>query len=118
MKGSTVLLIGAGAIAVLYLLGRKSAAATAAPQGPNYNAYAPIDYATPLIAPGTISNPLTQLISVLPYSRKQAIIDTPASLPSDQLFTPGANSGSGGYLDSDPTGTSFADGSGSSTYYA
>jgi hypothetical protein len=54
-----------------------------------------------------ISNPVQASPSVLPYSYKQATIDTPLLLGTDQLFTPVVGGGSaGGYTESGTPGTS------------
>jgi hypothetical protein len=54
----------------------------------------------------TIANPVSTSPAILPYSYKQATIDTPALLNTDQLFTPLAGYGSSGaYAESGTPGT-------------
>lgn len=69
---------------------------------------APSDRATPPGNLATVPNPVKASPSILPYSYKQATIDTPALLGTDQLFTPvpgGGSSGSYSEDDSYSTGT-------------
>jgi hypothetical protein len=77
------------------------------------------DANTPIIGRGTITNPIYPIPSVLPYSYKQQVIDTPAILGTDSIFTPPSNLNSNfgsGYADQ---GSNASDniGSGTSTYF-
>lgn len=67
---------------------------------------APADRATPNTGAAIIGNPVQASPAVLPYSYKQATIDTPSLLGTDQLFTPVPGGGSGGaYTESGAPGT-------------
>lgn len=52
----------------------------------------------------TLWNPVSASPAVLPYSYKQATVDLPSLLGSDDLFTPSAGS-AGAYADDEDTGT-------------
>jgi hypothetical protein len=65
---------------------------------------APADRSTPTQNQTTLSNPVSASPSILQYNYKQATIDNPSLLGTDQLFTPGAGS-SGAYSEDDSTGT-------------
>lgn len=55
------------------------------------------DRNTPYLGNGQITNPVYPSVAVLPYSYKQQVIDTPALLDTNSLFTPSASgTGSGG----------------------
>lgn len=80
------------------------------------------DANTPFLGTGTITNPVYPLPSVLPYSYKQQVIDTPSILGTDSIFTPPSDL----YTNLGSSGTGYADqgsnasdniGSGTSTYY-
>jgi len=77
------------------------------------------DTNTPTRGQTTLWNPVSPLPSVLPYSYKQQVIDTPSILGTDSIFTPPAdintNFGSG-YADQG-TSTDTQLGSGTSTYF-
>jgi len=65
-----------------------------------------LDRATPIVGAATLINPVQASPSLLAYSYKQAAIDLPALLRSDDLFTPSAGGGSAGsYLESGTPGT-------------
>lgn len=70
------------------------------PYDPNANNI-PRDRNTPPPNATTVSNPIGSNTSILPYSYKQATIDTPAMLNTDQLFTPDYGS-AGAYSDQAP----------------
>jgi hypothetical protein len=57
------------------------------------------DRNTPYLGDGTISNPVYPLPTVLPYSYKQSVIDTPSLLSTNDIFTPSATGSSGSYAD-------------------
>ncbi len=64
---------------------------------PAYDPNAAIpDTNTPNVGRATISNPVTPTPAVLPYSYRQAVVDTPALLGTDALFTPSYGGGSSG----------------------
>jgi hypothetical protein len=74
------------------------------------------DANTPYLGNGTISNPVYPAPSVLPYSYKQQVVDTPGVLGTADLFTPSNVTGSSGaYADQGGYGGSNAD-SGSADY--
>lgn len=127
MSSSTtkVLLIAAASAVAVYLLVRKTpASAPAAAQATPYSgksgtlswlsntvsqligatAYDPrsavADRSTPIFNPSIVSNPVSPATSVLPYSYKQATVDIPSLLGTDDLFTPGSGS-SGNYIEDD-----------------
>lgn len=54
------------------------------------------DKNTPHVGNSTVSNPVKSSPSILPYSYKQAVIDTPTLLGTDRLFTPVPGYGSSG----------------------
>jgi hypothetical protein len=62
------------------------------------------DRTTPVYNPSVVSNPVVPSPAVLPYSYKQAIIDVPGLLGTDDLFTPSYGS-SGAYSESGDPGT-------------
>jgi hypothetical protein len=71
----------------------------------------PHDANSPIIAPGTVSNPVSGVSQILPYSYKQQNIDNATLLNTDSLFTPSdtGSGSSGSYADdtgsdSDPSG--------------
>jgi hypothetical protein len=70
--------------------------------GPSTPGTVPTDANSPPIAPTTLWNPVQAAPSVLPYSYKQQVIDTPALLGTQDLLTPSADGSgsSGSYLDS------------------
>jgi len=65
------------------------------------------DTSTPPVAPAVWNNPVSASPSVLPYSYKQQVIDTPTLLGTTTLFTPSddGSGASGSYVDSNPAGT-------------
>ena len=62
------------------------------------------DRSTPVYNPSVVSNPVVPSPAILPYSYKQATIDVPSLLGTDDLFTPGYGS-SGAYIESGDPGT-------------
>lgn len=132
MTSSKVLIIAGAAAVGLYLLSRSRPAAptiatatpVAAPRGSGVTtvswlgnvvgqligatAYDPSsalgDRNTPNINPAIVSNPVSPTTAVLPYSYKQATVDLPGLLGTDDLFTPSDGS-SGAYADDDFSGT-------------
>ncbi len=62
------------------------------------------DRNTPAYNPAVVSNPVSPSPAILPYSYKQATIDVPSLLGTDDLFTPGPGS-AGGYAESGDPGT-------------
>jgi len=62
------------------------------------------DRNTPNINPAIVSNPVSPSTAVLPYSYKQATVDIPGLLGTDDLFTPSSGS-SGAYADDTDAGT-------------
>lgn len=62
------------------------------------------DRNSPPKATSTVSSPVAPAPTILQYSFKQANIDTPSLLLTDDLFTPGYGSG-GGYAESGTPGT-------------
>lgn len=62
------------------------------------------DRSTPVYNSSTLWNPVSSSPAVLPYSYKQATIDVPSLLQSDDLFTPSDGS-SGAYSDDEYAGT-------------
>jgi hypothetical protein len=129
MSSSTtkVILVVAAAAAGLYLLVRSKTPQASAPQlvSPRTGsdatlswlsntvsqligatAYDPtaalFDRNTPSVNPSVISNPVSPSPSVLPYSYKQATVDIPSILGTDDLFTPADDGGSSGsYIEDD-----------------
>jgi hypothetical protein len=73
------------------------------------------DRSTPIVGAAVISNPVAAVPTILPYNYKQATVDVPALLGTDDLFTPGYGS-SGAYSEDDSDGT--AAGPTSSSYWA
>ncbi len=59
----------------------------------------PRDRNTPYLGNGQITNPVYPSPAVLPYSYKQQVIDTPALLDTNSLFTPSDTGSSGAYSD-------------------
>jgi len=55
----------------------------------------------------TISQPVAPSPAVLPYSYKQAVLDTPALLGTDAIFTPNAWGSAGTFAESGAPGTAF-----------
>lgn len=133
MSSSTkVLIIGAAAVGAYLLLIRSRPAGPAiAPQTPvatprgtgvtgtswlsnavsaliGATAYDPSaagkDRNSPLSNLTTLWNPVSASPAVLPYSYKQATVDLPGLLGTDDLFTPSAGS-AGAYADDEDTGT-------------
>lgn len=71
------------------------------------NAVTP-DANTPNTGGSTIAtSPVTPSPAVLPYSYKQAVIDTPAILGTDALLTPNLYGSSGSWAESGVPGTAF-----------
>jgi hypothetical protein len=133
MNNTKLLIIGAAGIAAaVYLIGRArqsttptiaSAQAGASSSGPGAGgtlatlgawfgmaaqlvdpSAARADRSTPVYNPAVVSNPVIPSPAVLAYSYKQATIDVPALLGTDQLFTPSVGS-SGAYSEDDGWGT-------------
>jgi hypothetical protein len=74
--------------------------------GYNPNAPAPVDTNTLNTGQAILSNPVQPQPAIVPYSRKQNVVDTPALLGTDSLLTPPAGGGSaGGYAESGYPGT-------------
>lgn len=134
MNTTKLVLLGAAGIAVAVLVARslKKPTITAAVSGPGQSqaagaggtlatlgawfgaatqlvaSYDPTsagtDRSTPAYNPSVVSNPVTPSPAVLNYSYKQATIDVPALLRTDDLFTPSYGS-SGAYIESGDPGT-------------
>lgn len=62
------------------------------------------DRSTPIVGAAVISNPVAAVPSILPYSYKQATVDVPSVLGTNDLFTPGYGS-SGAYSEDDGSAT-------------
>lgn len=74
------------------------------PAAYNPNA-AGFDANTPFTS-STIASPVSALTSILPYSYKQSVVDTPAVLGTNDLFMPSYDSGSAGSY-ADPSSSDY-----------